>query len=166
MRRERRAGAPRLADRFGGDVPQVGETFARGDRHGADAARAARRSERLGKAVDPGRRLRAAIARDVVDVGAAHAQRVAQLLATAVAAKDHDALAERGGELGQRQQAVAVERRARDARIGDAQVRQRIRSAGTRRERGQTRGPAARIGRAVFRRVGRDEDRVVVRRQR
>ena len=66
---------------------------------------------------------RAAIAGDVVDVRAARAQRVAQVLAAAVAAKDQDPLAARVGELRQREQALAVEGRRRNARAGDARPR-------------------------------------------
>ena len=88
------------------------------------------------------------------------------MLAPAVAAKDQHALAAHVGELGQREQALAVERRRRNARAGDADRGERVRRARARREDREPRGPSARVGRAVFDRVGGDEDRDVVRRQR
>ena len=84
MRDERRAAPPRGARRVVGERPQIVEAFARRDRDGIDPAFA----KRLGESRRAAFGLRAAIARDVVDVRSARAQRVAQMLAAAVAAKD------------------------------------------------------------------------------
>ena len=79
-------------------------------------------------------RLRPAVARNGVDVGPARAQRIAEMLAAAVAAENQNALSAYVGELGQLEQSFAVERRCRNMHTCNARSDQRFRGTGTGRE--------------------------------
>ena len=84
------------------------------------------------------------------------------MLAAAFAAKDRDALAAHVGERGQREKAFAVERRVRNAHVGQPTAPQRARrcrAGGVCRERSRASVPG---GHTVFRGIARDEDRGVV----
>ena len=135
---ERRAPQPRPAG-IARQVEEVPQAFARADGDRVDRAAVERAHEPAGV----GGRLGPPVALDVVDGGAAAAQGVAEELAPAVAAEDHDPLPGNGGERRQREQRFAVELPRGPDDVADAVARERLRARRADRRRPEARRPRA-----------------------
>ncbi len=160
-REEGRALEPRLPE-LAEHVVEVAQPFARADGHRVDLAAPPALEERPDIRV----RAHAAIALHVLHRRAAAAQRVAEQLPAAVAAKDHHAPALHVGELRQREERFAVEASGRRDHVRDAIAGERLLARPADRRGAQALRPPAAGADHVQRLVdgvGADEHREVVR---